>query len=262
MNAKLLAAASSLLLAVSARADLVAGWDASQYFDDGLLSTDGATAASTLDANYSDLDPNGAGSEAAAFGKLYYDGSRGSDGFTIDFSGTEPFVPSATSLTSNADATPLIFGSAGAFGILMAEGQTFRNDIKFLANSAVSVVFQADLSSRKESGTGWGISYAGQTLSGESAVGLEYSTDGINYNPLVDEVFNTTDTRYTASLGGADGAQGVFVRFNFDPTGSDLPSLDNVAITVESRAVVPEPGTAALLGLGLAGLVGFGRRCT
>ena len=51
MKAKLLVAMlASMSLAGSARATMVAGWDFSQYFGAGFLSTDGATFQTTLDA--------------------------------------------------------------------------------------------------------------------------------------------------------------------------------------------------------------------
>ena len=55
--------ASLGLAAVSspAQASTIAGWDFSQYVGSSFLSVDGASFTNTLDANYSDLDPNGAG---------------------------------------------------------------------------------------------------------------------------------------------------------------------------------------------------------
>lgn len=58
------ATAASLLWVGTAGAQLMAGWDFSQYAVDGALSTDGATFTDTLAANYSSFDlTNNAGSE-------------------------------------------------------------------------------------------------------------------------------------------------------------------------------------------------------
>src|SRR5262245_54734675 len=113
-----------------ARAVTVAGWDFSQYFGDGLLSTDGVTGADTLSSNYSAFDPTfGAGVESSAYGTMYVNGQFGST--DVDpFAPTPNVVPTMGSLTANLTA-PLVgrpIGSAvpfDTFSVLLTEGQIF-----------------------------------------------------------------------------------------------------------------------------------------
>ena len=76
MRAKLLIGLiASAFLAAPAGASGIAGWDFSQYFGDGILSTDGTTFTNTLPANYSNLDPSfNAGAGSAAFGTMFMNG--------------------------------------------------------------------------------------------------------------------------------------------------------------------------------------------
>jgi len=262
----LVAAAALTLVAGSAKAaSMVAGWDFSQFFGSTALSTDGATAATSIDANYSDFDPNFAGSESAAFGGMFYDGSFGSTNIVPDFSGNEPFIPLTGSLSSNQGAPgpfdgTLPFGSGGAFGVLSAEGQQFTENLSMRANSEADIVFQADLSSLSATGSNWELGFGGITEAGTANVEVGVSTDGATYSVVETLTLNTLDTLYTASLGAAvDGASQVFVRLGFGPQAPNLPIIDNVSISADV-GTVPEPGVA-LLGLaGLAGLGLFGRR--
>jgi hypothetical protein len=50
----------------------------------------------------------------------------------------------------------------------------------------------------------------------------------------------------------------AYIRLAFAPVAGSLPVIDNLAISVGN--IVPEPGTALLLALGLAGLGASGRR--
>jgi hypothetical protein len=68
---------------------------------------------------------------------------------------------------------------------------------------------------------------------------------------------NTVDTRYVVNL-GATASDNAYVRLTFDPSGINQPILDNVAI--HANLALPEPGTALLGSLGLAGLALVGRR--
>lgn len=262
-----LAAAAALglsLVAGSAQAaSMVAGWDFTQYFGSTFLSTDGATAATTLDANYSDFDPNGAGAEAAAFGTLFYDGSFGSSTVTPDFSGTEAFIPVTGNLVSNENAPlggALPFNSAGAQTIVSNEGQLFFEALSMRANSAVDVVFQADLSSLAQTGSNWELAFGGITEAGTSPVSVEVSTDGNAYSVVDTLQLTTVDTPFVSGLGAAvNGASQVFVRLGFNPSSPNLPLIDNLSIRADV-ASVPEPGVALLALAGLGGLGVFGRR--
>ncbi len=239
--------ASGLYSPSASRAEMVAGWDFSQYFGDGLLSIDGATFGNTLAANYSDFDPTfGAGAEAAAFGTLYFDGSFGSSSTPTD--GTGPFVPSASapgSLTSNLDAPGGVpFDSST---VLLNEGQIFFNELAMLATAGVNVVFEADLSSVPDTGSNWSVSFAGKTFSGTSMVGVEFSSDGSAYTDLGSVELTTTDTLFTVDLDAAISETG-YVRLSFSPSGLDQPFIDNVAIHVPEASVTAQ-AVAAMLGL-------------
>lgn len=252
-----LGVAASFLAAASAQATMVAGWDFSQYLGDGALTIDGASGANTLLANYSNLDPTGnAGAESAAFGEMYMNGSSGSS--NVDpFAATPAFVPTAGSLSSNINA-PVVGGGLNPFDsltILTDEGQMFANLLSMTAQDVVSVVFKADLGSVPDIGSDWSISFGAKTFSGSSAIGIEFSTDGSSYSSFGSVNLTAVDTPFNVALGAA-ASDLAFVRLSFDPAGGQ-PIIDNVAI---NATLVPEPGTAMMLGLGLLGLAGLGRR--
>jgi hypothetical protein len=239
-----------------ARAEMIAGWDFSQWFGDGLLSTDGEAFTDTLDANYSDLDPTfGAGAESAAFGTLYLNGQFGSTDVGAG-SGSEPFLPTAAvpgSLTSNLGAPGGV--DFESFGVLLSEGQTFQNALAMTASGAANVVFQADLTSISGVAGDWSVSFGGQTFSGAATLGVDFSTDGVSYTPFGTFDLTTVDTPFSRSL-GSDITGTAFVRFNF-AAGAGQPIIDNVAI---SATVIPEPASALLCGLGMLGLGVAARR--
>jgi len=263
MNAKLLLStlATTLLSAAiagpAAAISMVAGWDFSQYSTDGFLSLDEVTLSNTLDANYSDLDPTfGAGTESAAFGTMHLDGQFGSTNTPLDFA--DPFVPSAAaggSLASNQTAPA---GSDfDSFIVLGTEGQPFTNPFAMAAVAAATVVFEANLVSVPEVGDSWSVSFGARTFSGTSVIGIEFSTDGVTFNPFGSVNLTTVDTLYDVVFGGGP-SESAFVRLSFDPANGQ-PFIDNVAISANLTAV-PEPSVAALLLAGLAGLARIGRR--
>lgn len=245
----ILSAVASVSIAGSAQAYLAAGWDFSQWFGDGLLSTDGAAFQNTLSANYSDLDPTfGAGAESAAFGTLYFSGAFGSSAVSATGNFTEELLPTAGSLTSNLDVPTVSFD---AFTVLLDEGQLFSNLMSMVARDAVSVVFEVDLSTVPETGGNWSLSFAGKTFEGTSTVGIDFATDGSSYASVDSVILDASDAQFVVNLGTAT-AETAYVRLNFAPIGAAQPILDNVAISV------PEPGAvahfvAAVLGLSICG---------
>jgi hypothetical protein len=234
-------------------ADMVAGWDFSQYAGPGFLTTDGSTFPGFLDSNYSDLDlPFNAGAGSAEFGTLYYDGQFGSSSFEVG-TGNEPFTSTSGSLASNLNAPSV--NPFDSLTILASEGQTFTQLLSMTARDEVSVVFEADLSGQSLTATNWVLSLGGRTFDGTSMVGVEFSTDGESYSAVDPIMLDMNDNPFEIPLGSEASAM-AFVRLNFDPSGG-RPIIDNLAI---SGQVVPEPGTAGLLLTGLAGLVAYCRR--
>ena len=253
--------AVSAASAVTAQATGIAGWDFSQYFSSGELSTDGATYTNTLSANYSNLDPTfNAGAEAAAYGTMYMDGTAGSTNVNAG-SGSDPFVPFTGSLASNLP----FFPASNPFDsqtILLNEGQTFANLLSMTATNSVSVVFQGTVSSLAgQTAQNWGIVLGGKTLSGTSSVGIEFSTNGASYSSFGTLNLTSLDTPFTVNFGATASPQG-FVRLTFAaPAGGGVNQalIDNLTLRADV-VPVPEPGTAAMLLLGLVGLARAGRR--
>lgn len=250
--------AGSALAAGPSQAALIAGWDFSQWVGAGLLTTNGADPANTLDANYSSQDPSfGLGPDSAPFGTLYFDGQFGSTEVPVVGDGSEPFRPVDPSLNSNLSLpTPNPFDS---LVLLQGEGQPFQNLLRMGAFAPLSVVFEADLGSVLGLGSDWSLSFGGQTLSGASSVGIEFSSDGSSYAPVTSVNLSTVDSLFDVVLPAISDAQ-VFIRLSFsDATANSVPSIDNLGIS-GIVTIVPEPGTLLLLASGIAGLSFWGRR--
>lgn len=267
MNTKIRALLCVLALSAgragSAEAAMVAGWDFSQYCSDGALSIDCENYTETLSANYSDLDlTSGAGVESAAYGMLYLDGSNGSTDVGAG-GGTEPILPSQAAPGGASLASNLSFPSVGVdfdtHAVLDVEGQIYSELMTLQANDAVSIVFGIDLSSDPNFGTNWAISFGGQVDSSNVNLGIEFSTDGINYSSITTVILTSLDSTFSESLSAAI-SDTAFVRLVFaDPGAGNNAYIDNVAISAE-LTLVPEPTTGLLLGLGLCGLGLAGRR--
>jgi len=235
---------ASMSFAGAAQATAVAAWDFSQYAISGFLTTDADTFAltQTLDANYSDLDPNRLGSPADQFGTMYLNGDFGSTDAALE----DDFVPNSNDLTLNKDALDdetVLIGDPSSLIILDAiEGQANTNPLGFgpdINGNGGSVVFGAELSSVPELGQGWSLSFAGLTQSGgTSEVGVEFSTDGVNFQSLDPFVLEANAAVFeTSALGGPTDE--AFFRLTFaDSISETFPSIDNVAI---SATLVSEP---------------------
>ena len=249
-----------------AQAAMVAGWDLSQYFADGILSIDGVDYTGTLSANYSDLDPTqGAGAESAAFGTLYLDGQFGSTDVQAG-SGTEPILPSGAvggSLSSNLGAPGGLGGSLDfdTHSILAFEGQAYTNFLALTAADAASAVFAANLSAVPELGSDWSVSFGARTFSGAGTVGIAFSTDGVIYTNAGSAILSSLDTLYSLNL-SAIASDTAFVRFDFAAPaagGVGQAFIDNIAINA-NLVPIPEPGTVLLYGFGMIALAFAGRR--
>lgn len=251
--------ALSVAITGSAQAAMIAGWDFSQYFADGALSIDGAEYTNVLSANYSNLDPTGgAGAESAAFGTLYFNGAFGSS--NVDPSTSSQLAPIAPSLTTNVNA-PVVGGALNPFGsydLLISEGQAYATDLSLQIQSAVSFVFAAYTNTIPGLGSDWSVSFGGQTISGTSSVGIEFSTDGITYVSFGSRTLTNLDTQFSVDLGDLP-SEAAFVRFNVDPTGVGT-RIDNMAVNGTIVPPVPEPATAVLIGMGLAAFATLRRR--
>jgi hypothetical protein len=232
----------------AAQQTLIAGWDFSQYVGDGLLSIDGATFTTTLDANYSNLDPTfSAGAESALFGTMYINGQFGSTPIAADGLNGEAILPTAGSLSANLDAPARGFGdvSFDAFTVLIEEGQAAYNPLSMTAQESASMVFKAD-AGMPHSGN-WILSFGGKTFNGTSMVGIDFSTAGSGYAISGSVTLDTGDAQYVVDLGPATSTT-AFVRFNFNPVGIDQPIIDNVAISVPEPAALAQ-GAAVVAGL-------------
>lgn len=266
MKTKTLAALAlsvGLLMAGNAQAtpELVAAWDMGQWCSVGFTCDPGFALLETMDAAYSDRDPNGLGSESAGYGTMHFDGQFGSTDVNPTFAAPGPWLPQPPSLALNSFvhmapgfAGVIELGNPGNCASFALEGITSCGDYAMVASDAVEVVFKADLSPEPGvKGSAWEMSFAAAATTGTVDVNVSFSEDGINYSPVVvDEEVTTAGEIVSASLGGTNLTM-AFVKLTL--LGNTV--IDNLAIKAE---LVPEPGTA-LLGLaGLAGLAVFGRR--
>jgi hypothetical protein len=139
------------------------------------------------------------------------------------------------------------------------------------ASNNVSVVFEADLGAGN-SGSGWGVSFGGKTLSGvgddggplscdpvgasecTTNVSVEFSTNGSSYSSFGSVQLTAEDTRFDVPL-AATSSQTGYVRLGLAPgAGAAQPLIDNVAITL------PEPGSTLALLAGVLSLLALPRR--
>lgn len=260
LNTTLIVMASALV-ALTAQAENLAGWDFSQYKVDGVRSIDGTTIINTLSANYSDYDPTGnAGAESAAYGTMYVDGSNGSTSVTSEI------LPRAEDTLANLDRDTPVAGTNGfnSFSILQGEGQVNKERTGLIATAAADVVFEADITSTGDAGTSWSVSWAGKTLTDPVCVaaGSCDSDVTVSFAPAcgaygAGTVVNMGDEEgeYSVALDPGSHTSGC-VRLSLGTT-DGLPVIDNVAINVAS---VPEPGVVLQLAAGGMLLASLARR--
>lgn len=240
--------------------EMVAGWDFSQYSGDGFNTLSNPPTlpfTETLNANYSDRDPNGIGLESVPFGTLHYDGLFGSTDVDPDGT-TDDIWPSNGDLSSNTSVGRELFDPSNGAISLFEGAQENNFKLKFLSTTALSIVFVADTTSIATSFTDWSVSFAGLDLTaGDSSaanIDVSFSTDGVNYGAA--QTFNLTGVDTAFSTGAiADVTQTAYFKFDFG--GTDL-GIDNVGIT---GTAVPEPSAfAALAGALALGFVAVRRR--
>jgi hypothetical protein len=235
--------------AASAQADTIAGWDFSQYYSDGLLTIDGSTFTTSLDANYSSLDPTfNAGAESAAFGTLSISGS---------------VVPTAGSLESNLDGPADAAGenSFDSRTILEFEGQLFQELMSLTAVGSADLVFVADLTSVNDTAELWSVSFGGKTFSDSSCapncsstVSVEFSTNGSSYTSFGSVLLDANDQAFSVALAPTAAATG-YVRLGLE-SASGQPIIDNVAI---KATPLPEPTASVGFLAGAVCLAAFKR---
>lgn len=226
-------------LTTAANAEMIAGWDFSQYMGPGFNSTDNASLnADTLISNYSDLDANGVGTDSG-YGTMYVDGSYGSTDIVLDGTNDE-IMPSTGSLLSNSDAGIALFDVSNALISKNEGAQINDNDLAYTSqsDSAFNVVFGVDTSSVSDY-TDFSLSFA--ALDTDSAtLSISYSTDGATWSIAEDFAVTTADTAYTTSV-FSDVSDTAYFMFTFNEIGT---VIDNVSI---SGNAVPEPSAFAAI---------------
>jgi hypothetical protein len=127
----------------------------------------------------------------------------------------------------------------------------------------LQIVFQASLVPDGLLGEDWMVSFAGRTLAaGTSDVTIDFSTDGVTYTGATIRQLTAVDSAFSVDFSAVLGdlTADAYIRLAFAPVAGSLPVIDNLAISAGSTSPVPEPGTALLLALGLAGLGASARR--
>lgn len=249
---------STASMAGAATADLIAGWDFSQYRVDGSLDAGGG-AVDTLPANYSSLAPNGAGSAAGAFGTLFMDGSNGSTNVNEVAPSPGPEVVARANDTQANRQAPfeLAFSSAAfplnsfdALNTLAADGQANQSRVGLTARAPADLVFQADqgvVDTRT-----WLVSFAGFAVNptGNVDVDVEFAPSCGAYTSVATVTLTADEQAFQLPLANTTDDD-VCVRLRLD-SANGQPVIDNVA--------VPEPGLAASLVAGVLALAGLARR--
>jgi len=245
--------ALSALLAGSAHAVNVAGWDFSDFAADGV-------ASGTVDANYSSFDPTGnAGAESATYGTATLSESISRGGDVVPSVRTDVALGERQNANVGGPATALGQNSFGAFTTLQLEGQTHTNVMAITAPSTTGVaVFEGDLSSLTDtSGYGWSVSFAGQVVGGSSAtVDVQFSPDCLTYASAGYVDLDDQADAYTVEFEKV-ASSNACARLYIPSTPGEQVVIDNVSLDV---IAVPEPAFGAQLLAGVVGLVALVRR--
>jgi hypothetical protein len=271
--------AAALFVAGSAQAAFIAGWDFSQYAGGGGLQVsedidENPINSDTLKSNYSDYDPTfGAGGDSQDYGTMYINGMNGSTDVdenalvpvfraTSGSLGQNLTTPGANEVPSgdvNFGATSTVL-QTGPGNYLAGTGQDYTISLSMIASATVNVVFEANLTAlgALNEGQNWTLAFSGRTNTGDSNVSIEFSTDGSTWTAPTIVNLSATDALFTHLVPGNQSDK-AFFRLGFAGSASLNPRIDNVTISGDV-SLIPEPGTAMLMLLGLTGLGVAGRR--
>lgn len=250
MKKTILTSASLLaILASSASASLVAGWDFSQFTADGDDDIDFTFAGITaLNANYSDLDTDatpGFGGGAAAFGQATWANPSTFSAYNVAGFSSGQGLAGVSDVVGSFDLGP---GS-------IADGQIADSAFGMfnLAGDASVITFALTPGTLYDD---WGVQFGGITNSGAGTVTLTTSNDGVTFGgPSTVFNLNAADTLYSFDLSALGADDAVFVNMVF----SSNAIIDNLAFT--GTTAVPEPSSfAAIIGLMALGFTAVRRR--
>ena len=255
MKKTILTSASLLaILASSASASLVAGWDFSQFTGDGGDDIDFTFAGNTaLNANYSDLDTDatpGFGAGAAAFGKATWANPSTFSGYDVinNLGG----FSSGQGLAGVSD----VVGSFDLGPGSIADGQIADSAFGMFNLAGDASVITFALTPGTLYGD-WAVQLGGITNGGAGTVTLTTSNDGVTFGgPSTVFNLNAADTLYSFDLSALGADDSVFVNMVFSSNANAI--IDNLAFT---GTAVPEPSSfAAIIGLMALGFTAVRRR--
>ncbi len=250
--------AGALLLAASAQATVIAGWDFSQFKVPG----DPTGGTSPLGATNASLDPNGAGVESGFIGQATFSNADLLPTAGLSFNcdrttGTDGCAaPNVDGPVRSNRSEPFDLGlpSFDAFSILRVEGQTNTHRYGVTATGPVDVVFKT-VAGYTGGASNWKVSFGGRMLTGTaSTVDVAFSSDGSSFTNYGTVNLTADDEIHEVTLDPAAYGAG-YVRLSLDAS-SGQPVIDNVAV---EATPIPEPAATAQLLAGVACLVGLYR---